>query len=297
MKKNKVRFSIVGPGRVGSSIGKALEKKGWHCSSIVHKDDTHADLRALKFNFPHSRVTSLTEELNSDFDVLLITVTDDAIKEIASRLASMKDFNWRGKIIFHFSGVVELKILSDLKRLGAHVGALHPIAPFARRFAPRRAEGTYYDFLGDREALSVARKVTKALNSKLLVLNSERERVLLHLASVIASSTVVIAMRSAESMISNFMEPKDSKMVLNRLLSSTVQNLSTVDDMEALTGPLKRGDLEVIAKHIKALENNERFLQFYKSTSLLGIDALLRNARDESEKIRLKKIEKLLEGK
>ncbi len=297
MRKSAVNFSVIGPGKVGSSVARALVELGWRCSSIVYKSKSKAKLKELRSNFPHAFITNSIPELKPDFDLLLITVNDDAIERVTSELSELTDFDWKGKVVLHVSGVVELETLSGLRDLGAHVGALHPIAAFAREFSTERAEEIYYDFLGDKHCLDAARKITAALNSKLLILNSERERVLLHLASVIASNSVVIAVRSAEDLISNFVDANDSKVILERLLGSTVENLSTLHNMNALTGPLKRGDANVISKHIKALENDELFLQFYKSLSRLGIEALLKNESDKSRKTRLNKIKKLLEDK
>lgn len=353
MTRTVLRFSIVGPGRVGSSIARALQQSGGRCSTIIYKDESRRELTRLRLAFPESHILdqlslSASDEpttishylppLDSvnrshtasrvitrshdtvaqpsishqagfqkgklrtgialrDCDVIFIAVEDDKIPDVVSRLSALHGIDWKGKVVFHTSGVVRVKVLSALKEQGATVGALHPIAAFASRYDAEAAMGIYYDFFGANGALVAARKVTGSLHSKLLILKSERERSLLHVACATASNSTVIALRSAEQLISDFINAKDARSLIERLLSSTVRNLTDRKNLDSLTGPLKRGDAGVIAEHIKALESDRYLLRFYKAWSLLGIKILLEDERDRFQRARLKKIKKILEGK
>ncbi len=290
-----VRFALIGPGKVGSSVATALNNSGWVCTAIVYKTHSRGELETLKNRFPKARLTGSLEQLPPDFEVLFIAVKDDQIPHVVSDLSSRRYIDWKGKTVLHFSGVVELAALSKLRAFGASTGALHPISPFAARFSPDRARQTFYDFLGENAALNTASKITRRLHSKIIMLRSEEDRILLHAASVIASNSVVIAVKSADNILSDVMRPDDSRAVLGTLLSSTVDNISSNRGFDALTGPLVRGDLSVIAKHVEALKGNRQLLQFYKSSQLLGIEGLLQGQRDRSLRESLKKIKKLLE--
>ena len=285
-------FSLIGPGRVGTSMAMSLEEEGWICKCMVRKGESRAQSKKIGSLFGSARVVAHASLMPDDFEVLLIAVQDDEIQNVAAELSTIKQIDWRAKVVIHTSGVESVESLLPLKKRGAAVGALHPIAAFANEYQPQAARGIYYDFFGDKGALSLARKITEQLASKLVILHSERQRILLHVASVIASNSTVVAIRSAEKLISEFVRPVDAKALMAGLLSSTVANLHNNSGMESLTGPLARGDIGVIRDHIKALESNERLSQFYKSWSLLGVEML--SCVRQEKKARLNKIRKIL---
>jgi len=302
MTRRAIPFSLVGAGRVGSSLAMSLEQSGWECKCVVIKGGGRPQLTRLKSAFHDAEIVDHPSLVCSDFKILLIAVQDDEIQNVVAELSAVRRVDWSSKVVFHSSGVKKVGILSPLKKLGADIGGLHPIAAFANEYQPAAARGIYYDFAGDKPAESFAREITKLLSSRLIILRNERQRVLLHIASAIASNSTVVAVRSAEDLISSFVDPCDAKAMMAGLLKSTVENLSANSGMKSLTGPLARGDIGVISTHIKALESESSLLQFYKSWSLLAVDLLLKDKADKGRYSRdehrtLKEIIKLLEEK
>ncbi len=289
------RFSLVGPGRVGSSLALALSRHGWTCDAIVAGANNGSGIRELRKRFPSSKIIRSLSSLGSDFDVLFLTVADGKIFATANELVKESGLPWEGKGVFHASGVVGVKALIGLKNSGALTGAFHPISPFASKFSPERAEGIFYDFYGDPRAVGIARRLASTLSSRLILPGSERERRLLHIASVIVSNFTVIGARAAENLLAGFVGPDDVGELIRGLLSSTANNLSNSTGGKSLTGPLARGDADVISSHLESLENKPLLLQLYKSSSLLGIDMVIREERDPNRRRNLKRIKKLLE--
>ncbi len=290
-----VRFSVIGLGRVGSSLGPALEEKGWRCVS-VYSESSAGESRRIRRELPGAVILSSMESLQPDFDLLFITTPDDQIGPTAEKIASLPDFDWRKKVVLHASGVIGLDTLASLKDAGAHTGAFHPISAFAKRYSPSSASHIYYDFLGEKTAKGMARKIAALLNARLLILKSDDERQALHLASVIVSNFTVIGMQASEGLISRFIPRSEAKGLLLGLLGSTSGNLARVGSGSALTGPLARGDIGVIMAHLKSLENYPSLSQFYRSSSLLGVELLLRSEMDVQKKRRLLKIKRMLEA-
>jgi len=296
-------FSLIGPGRVGSSLAQALCEAGWRCATIVRGKGNVKELSALKLAFPESCAAESIVDLLNEFsrkdpfgDILFIAVQDDKITSIVEQLVQNENFECRGKVVFHVSGTISVQVLASLRERGASVGAFHPIAAFAKKFNSESARNIYYDFFGDQDAKSIARKITRQLKSRLLILKSEKERTLLHLAAAFASNSTVISVRSAERLVSNFIRKDDANKLMEGLLRSTLHNLYTGTGMESLTGPLKRGDVNVISQHLKALGNEHELLQFYKSWSLLGVEELLRVEHGAAKKQRLKQMKRILEA-
>lgn len=279
MTTDVVSFSIIGPGRVGSSLASALINRRWVCKDIVY------DERALRMkaqvvrSLPGAKLVKSTGLLRDNFEILFVTVNDDAIAGVAAQLMRNSSVNWRGKTVFHMSGIVGVNVLEPLAKRGAAVGALHPLAAFPRPLHPEGAMNIRFDFLGSRKALTDARKVSTVLNSKLIVLKSEFEKVNLHLASVIATNFVTIAAQAAAGLANSSIGKRETKLIIDGLLASAVSNISSLDGLSALSGPLIRGDVEVISKHLSALKDSETLLAFYKAASRLGVESLLREKK------------------
>lgn len=296
MRKTGHVFSLIGPGRVGTSLGMALIETGWRCDSIVVGYKNYPEIRNLKRHFPGTFFSDSLSSLRPDFDLLLLTVSDNRIREVCEELAGSCTFSWREKTVLHTSGIVEVNSLEKLKAKGASTGAFHPIASFATQYSSGSAQNICYDFLGGRTAGVIAGKIARSLSSRLVRLKTERERELLHVASVIVSNFTVIGVRSAEKLVSNSIHETEAKSLLDGLLASTAANLSQGRGVASLTGPLARGDINVILRHLQLLESDPLLLQFYKSSSLLGLDLLLENERNTVRRRNLSEIRKLLEG-
>ncbi len=295
MSEGSASFSVVGAGRVGTSLALALVRTGFRCASIVARQTTTRAV--LRRRLLRSDILKSISDLKDNFQFVIIAVRDGEIRSVADLLGANRNIEWRDKIVFHTSGVVELDALDKLKARGANIGAFHPLAPFASKFASQKARSIFYDFAGDKKSLRLARELAHRLESRLFVLKSERERTMLHVASVLASNFTVIAARTSEEMAAGIIGSGNSKSVIDRLLSDTVDNIFSKKGYEALTGPLARGDINVIQKHLRILENDPPLLQFYKSSALLGIESLLKTNLQNARDSRLIRIKKLLEDK
>src|SRR5579862_4458192 len=79
--------SIVGAGRVGKSLGRALRQHGWKIGAVVARSVERARgaVRAIGGGRAHSGATALV----FDADVIFITTPDDAVAATAKKLAGM----------------------------------------------------------------------------------------------------------------------------------------------------------------------------------------------------------------
>src|ERR1700741_3991153 len=78
-------ISIVGAGRVGQTFAKRLLKLGWRIGAVVTRSrgSARAAVRSIGAGTPHAALTS--EVL--DADVLLLSVPDDVLENVAQKLA------------------------------------------------------------------------------------------------------------------------------------------------------------------------------------------------------------------
>src|ERR1700746_3746903 len=80
-------ISIIGAGRVGQTVAKRLRKLGWRIGAVVTRSrrSARAAVRAIGSGRPH---TALTPEA-FDADVILLSVPDDVLENVAQELAKI----------------------------------------------------------------------------------------------------------------------------------------------------------------------------------------------------------------
>lgn len=157
------------------------------------------------------------------------------------------------------SGALGSDVLEDVKSAGAEVMAFHPVQTFTLDSDPYAVfKNICFDMEGDDEACILGECVARDLGAQSIRLDPEA-RVLSHLAMTVASNYSVSLVRMAEEIMISAGIPCDTaKKMLLPLFSNTARNISTIGTAKSLTGPVSRGDIEIIKKHLAALESLDK---------------------------------------
>jgi predicted short-subunit dehydrogenase-like oxidoreductase (DUF2520 family) len=197
-----------------------------------------------------ARLVALGQE-PLDSDLVWITVPDDAIAATARRLAPTQD--WRGKIVFHSSGALTSDELAPLRKQGAKVASVHPSMTFVRGPAPQMS-GVAFAVEGDRAAVRVAKRIVQDLGGKTYAID-KRNKVLYHAFGSFASPLVIALMASLERVAKAAgIRAGDVKAMMVPLLTQTLRNYLQHDAAAAFSGPLVRGDVATVRRHLKGLK-------------------------------------------
>src|ERR1043166_4236547 len=129
---------IVGPGRLGQALGRLLSDAGVPVRFVAARKLAVAR-RAVEFIGSGEPVSlgRLGDRELAQVRIVLLTVSDSAIAEVASYLAVVHDRtkacdaeHWSGKIVLHTCGSLPAtgpaSVLASLRDRGASVGSLHP---------------------------------------------------------------------------------------------------------------------------------------------------------------------------
>lgn len=247
--------AIVGAGRVGCSIGRALLARGHRvvAATVVRKDSAKRVLDALG---PVPLVEP--EDAGLAATVIIIAVPDDVLAETAVRVAKgLRE----GAVVIHTSGIAGIDVLAPC---GENVAAVHPVQTVAEpttEFSHVTFGVTAPAHLDDwtdwfvRELGGVPLPVL------------EESRALYHAALAIASNFLVTIVADAAEVLGN-------TRLLAPLLRQTVENVIRMGGDEALTGPIVRGDVGTVRKHIGALTTHAPHL----------VEAYVANARRTLER-------------
>lgn len=246
--KPRPSISIVGPGNLGTALALTLPRAGYAVKLLAarHKR-AHVGALARKID---ARVIDVGKPLPTD--IVWITVPDDAIAGVARLLASPQD--WKGKIVFHSSGALTSDELAPLRVKGARVASVHPMMTFVRGTVPE-ISGISFAVEGDRAAVRTARSIVQNLGARSFVIKKQN-KVLYHVFGSFASPMVIALMASLEEVArAAGIRQSEIKRVMEPLLSQTLRNYLQQEAASAFSGPLVRGDVATVRKHLAELLN------------------------------------------
>ena len=261
-------LSIVGAGRVGTTLGKRLRERGWQIGAVITRSTptARAAVRAIGAGRPSADLALGVLAA----DVILLTVPDDALAVVTARLAGIYGSVWRGKIVLHTSGALDSNVLAPLARLGAATGSLHPMQTFGGQIVPN-LRGVTIAMEGSAKALRVARTLAKTLGGVPVVI-AGRDKPAYHLAAVLAAGSAFPLIEiSVEMLVSIGFSRRRALETLLPLTRQMLDNIERIGSRAAWTGPLSRGDYATVRKHIAALRRYPpEVRQSYAALALLA---------------------------
>lgn len=264
-RKEKPSLSIIGAGRLGTTLAVALNGRRYPVQSLVARDLKHARKAAALLDgkvqaYPAKKIGLLPQA-----DLFLISTPDDQIASVAAQLSRL---NYDPKpTALHTSGALSSEVLSPLRAKGWSTGSVHPLISVSS--ANDSIEGAFWSVEGDRRAVRLAKALVRDLGGTSFSIRTA-DKPLYHAAAVMTSGNVTALFDVAlEMLVECGLTRKTARRILQPLLVSTVHNLETKDPAAALTGTFSRGDVETVKRHLTALKDHdlEAALKLYR---LLG---------------------------
>jgi predicted short-subunit dehydrogenase-like oxidoreductase (DUF2520 family) len=279
--KNRPTITFVGAGALAAGLGHALRAHGYTIDEIVVRKKNARKLK-LASELGASLVTEPQAKLASK--VTWLAVPDDAIGSCASSLAAGRD--WRGRVALHSSGALSSEVLTPLRRGGAAVASMHPMMTFVRT-ASARASGTpasdaqrgvCFAVEGDARAVRVAGAIARELGGEVLKLDPARKPVY-HAFGAFLSPLLVAELTAAEEVArAAGISMAHAQRIMRPIVRRTVDNYLANGGQKAFSGPLVRGDLETIRRHLASLHGQA--LDVYVALARVAIRKLkVKNAQ------------------
>lgn len=252
--KTKPTVSVVGAGRLGTALGRAMFLAGYRIQALVSRRALNTTAATAVVGSASMALTANQLHLLPPSKLILITTPDDRIASTAQKLALLQKGLVQGATVLHTSGALSADVLSPLAETGFHVGSLHPLISVSdSRAGSENFTGAFFCLEGDLAAVRVARAIVRDLKGESFSIPSH-SKPLYHAAALMASGHVVALFDLATTMLVQCgLSEAKARRVLLPLLQSTVRNLVTSDPAHALTGTFARGDLATVQRHVKAL--------------------------------------------
>jgi len=253
-KKVEKKILILGAGNVGTSLYRVLDIKFPGKIHLFGKQDfSHQNSAFIK---KENYTNYLNPEIVNPVESIIICVQDDRIKE-ATR--SILLFRLTDKNIFHTSGAKDSSELDHLKNRGAFVASIHPLQSFITKFSdPEKWHNIVLTFQGEEVCFPAADEIAKNIKARIITLDDD-QKVGLHVAGVMASNYLVALLSVAENiLVQAGIDDISKNDILQPLVQGVVDNYKNAPADKILSGPIKRGDINVLRRHIQ-------YLQIHKS--------------------------------
>ncbi len=243
----RLRVGVVGIGRVGSALGVALARAGHDVVAASGVSDRSR--RRAEERLPGVPVLPVDETVAAT-DLVLLAVPDDALRPLVAGLADTDC--WRpGQLAAHTSGSHGIGALDPAAARGVLALALHPVMTFAGR--PEdvdRLDGATWGVTSQDELRPVAESLVLEMGGE-PVWVPEPARPLYHAALSIGSNHLVTLVNDAMGLLDGAGVAEPARLVAP-LLSASLDNVLRLGDA-ALTGPVARGDVATVRKHVSTL--------------------------------------------
>jgi predicted short-subunit dehydrogenase-like oxidoreductase (DUF2520 family) len=265
MPSERPEIAIIGPGKVGTALGVLSAQAGWRVSMIGARRLDEAKRAAVRIGGGAKGCGVV--EAASACGVVLLTVSDSAIEEVCRSLADAGALQ-RGSVVAHCCGALGSDVLQPARDMGCLVASAHPLQTFpsVERAVESLSQGDTFCFCeGDAPALALLEELMTEIGTRVVRIASEGKP-LYHAAGIMASNYLAaLADASLALCEAAKIAPDHALHALVPLMRATLKNIAEAGPVAALTGPIARGDVGTVRRHLVALDGLPQLEDLYRA--------------------------------
>jgi len=252
-------LAFVGAGRAGRALATAAHEAGYQVVAVASRTPAHA--QELADAVGARRVETAVRAARAA-DVTFLTVPDAAITRVAATVAA-SGMALGERALVHCSGAHTSSALGAARQVAARVGAVHPLQALTADSSPRVLCGTFFSVEADEGLRPTLERIVSDLGGIPFAAPSG-DRALYHAAAVLAGNApLALLARAARLLESTGVDGAIATQALATLLEGAAANVRRLGAQAALTGPVVRDDAGTVARHLRALQNDEATRSLY----------------------------------
>lgn len=247
-----MKIAFIGAGKAGCSLAEYFKA----CGEII-----------VGFYSPNTTVTGFNMYNSADSaakecELLIISVNDDSIADVWSCLdrSSLK-----GKTVCHLSGSLTSDILND--HAGVNVCSMHPLLAFSSRQTEfKYIKNAFFTLEGDELATNLTAELLERCGNEYKVIKAD-SKAAYHAAACFVSNFMTAVCAEGFDILKEECGFTDSEALkaMRPLIEINAANVCRKGVKQSLTGPVSRGDVGTVKKHLKALTGRKQ--EIYKLLS------------------------------
>lgn len=257
---SQLHIGLIGAGRLGQALAWSLNQAGLHVTAVSSSTEAHA--RALAK--PIEGCQCLSAQAVADrCDLVFVTTSDSVIGQTCDGL------NWHaGQAVVHCSGVTEVDVLRHALAQGASIGGFHPMQTFGDPLAAMRSLPgcTITVEAADPMLMQVLLQLVTRLGCVANRLPPGM-RGRYHAAAGYTSQFINALFDQAVRLWQTWgATEQDALRALLPLAQGTLSAIESAGVARGMPGPVSRGDLTSIDKHLHAITPmGPQMLDFYRT--------------------------------
>ncbi len=254
---------VIGAGPVATALAGALRLGGVPVLGLWARRPAQA--RAAGSSAGVAAFSSAPPDILLESEVVLLAVRDQMIGEVATMLAGTGLIGKR-HVLLHCAGAAPAReVLGGVAGQVAGVGTLHPLSAISDgKLAMRALRGTVFGVEGDDAGRAAAARLVAALGGVVLPLDGS-QMAAYHAAAALASNYVVATIDAAAEVLASVgVAPEKAARALIPLAEGALRNIAAQGTTSGLTGPVRRGEVETVRRHLKTLQDRPELAEIYR---------------------------------
>ena len=255
-------IGFIGPGKVGVSLARYFKNKNIVISGFYGRNPESLKEAA---SLTDSKVFLDLEDLIVKSNIIIITTPDDIISEISNQISK---YNLTVKSVCHTSVSIPSEDLSSAANSGASIYSIHPMFAFSNKFTDlEQLNNVYFSVEGKNISKdSAVIKLMDSLGNKYFTRGSDSSAKY-HLASVVVSNLALSLFNIGTGYLTELGLSEDEAFeALYPLITGNINNIKEKGYRLSLTGPVARGDVSPVEKHLSVLKDSD--IEIYKNLSM-----------------------------
>lgn len=246
-----MRITLVGSGNVATHLGAAFKNAGHQIVQVWSRNLQHAAL--LAYHVRAEPIAVLTD-ICADTDLIVISVKDDALEEVASFIAL------KNVLVVHTCGSVSMQ---TLEKYFDTCGVFYPLQTFSKNreldfsSVPLCIEST------DKDSMQLLLELGKTISKSVNYINSNQRKIL-HVAATFACNFPNSLYAIAAGLL------KEQQLDFNLLKPLILETALKVQEFlpeEVQTGPATRRDEKTMNAHLSLLQQHPELQEIYRLLS------------------------------
>jgi predicted short-subunit dehydrogenase-like oxidoreductase (DUF2520 family) len=254
-----IQVTFIGSGNLAWHLAPALDNSDFPVHEVYSRNPAHAAL--LVERLYQANVKATLDFSTSSSKVFVIATSDEVIEEVVQEIILPED-----AILIHTSGSQPLMILGYAAT--PNLGVIYPLQTFSKTKKIEFKDVPIFIESATPATDKVLRAMANALSKNVIPINSH-DRKALHVAAVFASNFTNHMLLVAQDIMK---EHSLSYDWLKPLIAEMINKSLSIGPENAQTGPARRGDLEILDKHVEFLQENHSTAELYRVISQHIID-------------------------
>jgi len=232
---------VVGVGRLGSAVAVQLRKAGWPVT--VRTQSPSGRRQARRLGLVEADAAAMSRA-----DLCLLTVPDGAVEAVARSVAPLLG---RTTGLVHCAGALTLEVLQPAAA-GRPTGSFHPLVSVTGPDTPLAGHSVAIA-TRSRGLAPLLGRLAQALGLRPLRVPEDGRAAYHAGAAMVASGLVSLLDAAIAAWAAAGVPEREAVTALAALMRSALAGAELRGTIAALTGPVVRGDAEVVLAHVRGL--------------------------------------------